>query len=247
MAKIGRPAVGQAPVIGVRLPIGWSRQINAIARETKTTRSKVARALIGAALAARKIKGDDGVVPIDMDVARRFVALWHYAGDVPTGKNTAFGWFIEGELYAVAVYGVGVFHNQHRFLARESELPVERGNVLELRRLCRVEPPRQGVQLSQFIAACHRILKKEHGIRFVVSFSDPARGHNGGIYRASNFKHYGQTRPDSHTVDDRGRLVQRTLIAQRARRLKLSMAEVREALGLREQRTGRKDRWIIAI
>jgi len=246
MAKRGRPAIGQAPMIGVRLPLGWNGQINSIARLTKQSRSKVVRALIGSALAVRKIKGGDGVALIDIDVARSFVALWHYAGDVPTGKNTAFGWFIDGELYAVAVYGVGVFHNQHRFLARLTGLPIERGNVLELRRLCRTEPPRKDRQLSQFIAGCHRILR-QHGVRFVVSFSDPAHGHSGGIYRAANFRYFGKTRPDSHTVDSKGRLVQRTLIAQRARRSKLSMAEVREALGLREQRTGRKDRWIIAI
>jgi hypothetical protein len=247
MAKIGRPAIGQAPVIGIRLPVGWSRQINSIARETHSTRSKVARSLIGAALAARKVKGGDGVVAIDMDVARTFVALWHYAGDVPTGKNTAFGWFIESELYAVAVYGVGVFHNQHQFLARESGLPVERGNVLELRRLCRIEPPRKDRQLSQFIAACHRILKKDHGVRFVVSFSDPARGHNGGIYRASNFKHFGQTRPETHTIAANGEMVARTLVHFRATRARQSLAEMREALGVRQQVTRPKDRWMIDL
>jgi hypothetical protein len=96
---------------------------------------------------------------------------------LPTGRNVCFGWFIETELYAVAVYGDGINQIQHRYLARLTGLPVKRGNLFELRRLFRSEPPRESFPLSQFIAGSHRILKRDHGIRFIVSFSDPA--HNG--------------------------------------------------------------------
>jgi hypothetical protein len=50
MAKIGRPATGHSPLISLRLPAAWLKQID----HMKGTRSQVARELIGSALAARK-------------------------------------------------------------------------------------------------------------------------------------------------------------------------------------------------
>lgn len=89
------------------------------------------------------------------------------------------------------------------------------GNLFELRHLCRSEPPREGFPFSKFIAGCHRILKRDHGIRFIVSFSDPA--HNGfkkrrrgvpyasgGIYAAANFKHLVKTDTERHVFDNKG-------------------------------------------
>ena len=42
------------------------------------------------------------------------------------------------------------------------------------------------------------------GVKFVVSFSDPANGHNGGIYKAANFKHLGKSNAEWHVVDKNG-------------------------------------------
>jgi hypothetical protein len=174
--KRGRPATGQAPAVSLRLPNGWIRQIDRTVRTTGKSRSIVARALIGAALASRKVKSvtATAVDEIDLETARHFTELWHYSGTIPKGRNIFFGWFVEGGLYAVANYGIGINQVQHKFLAHLTGLPVTRRNLFELKRLCRVDPAREGYQLSQFIATCHRILKRKHGIRFVVSFSDPA-------------------------------------------------------------------------
>ena len=257
-SKRGRPTTGQRPALSLRLPLGWSRQIARIGRETGHSNSKVARALIGSALAARKIGGSDGIEIVDTETARSFVELWHYSGILPTGRNVCFGWFIESELYAVAVYGDGINQIQHRYLAKVTGLPVKRSNLFELRRLCRSEPPREGSHLSQFIAGCHRILKRDHGIRFIVSFSDPA--HNGfkkrrrdvayasgGIYAAANFKHLGKTDGERHVVDSKGRLQHRRRPYHLARRGAVSIAEARALLRLKPQRTRRKDRWFLAL
>lgn len=250
-SKRGRPATGQRPALSLRLPLGWARQIARIGRETGHSPSKVARALIGASLAARKITGtDNGVQIIDSETARAFIELWHYSGVLPTGRNVCFGWFIEGELYGVAVYGDGVNQIQHDYLARVTGLPVERRNLFELRRLCRLEPARDGYQLSRFIAICHRILKRDHGIRFIVSFSDPAHNgfkgkrrksySSGGIYAAANFKHLGKTGTERHVKDSSGRLHHRRKVYH-ARRRGTDTPE------LRVQRTRGKDRWFLAL
>jgi hypothetical protein len=117
-SKRGRPATGERPALSLRLPLGWSRQIARIGRETGRSNSKVARALIGSALAVRKIGGSDGIEIVDTETVRSFVELWHYSGVLPTGRNVCFGWFIGSELYAIAVYGDGINQIQHRYLQR---------------------------------------------------------------------------------------------------------------------------------
>jgi hypothetical protein len=242
MAKRGRPATGQAPALSIRLPLGWLRQI-----ERMGDKSKVARVLIGSALAARKVHGADGVVPLDSETAKAFLELYHYTGVLPTGRNICFGWFVTGELYAVAAYGHGINQVQHSYLARVTGKPVTRRNLIELRRLARAEPARDGQQLSQFIAVCHRLLRRDHGIRFVVSFSDPAHRHNGGIYRASNFEHLGKTAAEPHVIDQRGRLRSRRMPYHHAKRNGITLAEARQQLGLRVRSTVRRDRWFLDL
>ncbi len=180
-------------------------------------------------------------------MARAFIELWHYAGALPTGKNITFGWFVTGELYAVACYGNGGNMDGGKFLAKLTGFPVTRTNLVELRRLCRSEPPRPDYPLSQFIAACHRLLKRDHGKRFVVSYSDPAHGHNGGIYKASNFRHLGRTGDGYHTADRKGQIVHRRRAYRLAKREGISTAAARKRLGLKVQRTMGRDRWLLDI
>jgi hypothetical protein len=152
-------------------------------------------------------------------------------------------------------------------------LPVARKNLFELKRLCRTEPARNGFPLSKFIAACHRSLKSKHGIRFVVSFSDPAHNRfkerrkgityeSGGIYAASNFQHLGKTNAEWHVSDSNGQKLHRRVAYRHKERVNaakygtdkkgwpasaMTMAEAREKLGLRRQRTLAKDRWFIDL
>jgi hypothetical protein len=186
------------------------------------------------------------IVRIDADVARAFVEQWHYSGTLPTGRNVCFGWFAEGELYAVAVYGDGANAGQSEFFARKTGKPVTNSNLIELRRLCRVEPSRPDHPLTRFMAICHRMLRR-NGKRFVVTYSDPAKGHTGGVYRAANFLHLGRSGGELHTVDGRGRQSHRLRAYRFGKRLGISTAEAREALGLRPQRTRGRDRWCIDL
>jgi hypothetical protein len=66
MAKRGRPATGKRPTIAFRVPVGWLTQIERIG-----DKSKVARALIGSALAARKVKGATDAVAVYGDGGAR--------------------------------------------------------------------------------------------------------------------------------------------------------------------------------
>jgi hypothetical protein len=246
MAKRGRPSTGQMEAMTIRLPAGWIRQLERLG--DGDTR-KALREVLGSALAVRNVTtGDDGIVEIDADTARAFCELWHYSGMLPTGRNICYGWFVGGELYAVAAYGVGINHGQPSYLAKATSKPVTTDNLIELRRLARAEPAKDGHPLSRFMAICHRLLRRDHGVRFVVTFSDPAHGHKGTLYRASNFQHLGKTiNAEAHVIDGRGRLRSRRMVRHHAKRKGITQAQARESLGLRIQRTVKRDRWFLDL
>jgi len=182
---------------------------------------------------------------IEHALAKTFIGRWHYSGRCPTGKNLFFGGYLDGELYCVADYGVGVNAYQAAYLARETGLPVTNAALLELKRLCRTEP-KQNWPLTSFLAACHRELKHS-GYRYIVSFSDPEHGHSGGIYRAANFAHIGQTNAEFHVVDKQGEKRHRRYPFRYARRNGVSLAQAREELGCVRVKTQPKDRWFLCI
>lgn len=186
------------------------------------------------------------LVEISSKEAKPFIEKWHYSKLVPAGKNIFYGWFISGELYAVADYGIGVNTYQASFLSRETKLKVENNNLLELKRLCRSEPKLEFMPLTKFISLCHKDLKKK-GYKYIVSFSDPEHNHSGGIYKASNFIHLGKTRPEIHFVDKDGGFVHRRIPRHYQKRNSVSFAEAVNILGLTRRTTAPKDRWFIKL
>jgi hypothetical protein len=187
----------------------------------------------------------DEVVGVHSSDLVDFVERWHYSHRMPTGKNICFGWYGAEGLYAAAVYGIGVNPYQAAYLERFG-IKVEAQALLELKRLCRVEPKDEGRPLTSFLSQCHKMLKAR-GCRVVVSFSDPAWGHNGGIYQAANFTHCGQTNGEWHTVDEHGVVRHRRFAFRFARRKGVSIEAAREQLGLKRVHTPPKDRWVIVL
>jgi hypothetical protein len=183
--------------------------------------------------------------------ASAFIQKWHYSCKCPTGKNIFFGWFsgcdiFTRELYAVADYGIGVNPYQAQSLSKLSGYNVTNETLLELKRLCRIEPKNIEIQLTQFIAGCHKILKS-NGFRFIVSFSDPAYNHNGGIYKAANFIHLGKTNPENHAIEQDGTVRHRRYYFRYARRKGITVAQARKELGLKLIKTLPKDRWFLPL
>ena len=186
------------------------------------------------------------VEPISLKTAKPFIEKWHYSGIVPTGRNIFFGCYDkDGYLYAVADYGIGVNPYQAPFLARESGWDITNDVLLELKRLCRIEP-KQDIPLTRFLSLCHKKLKKM-GYKFIVSFSDPEENHNGGIYKAANFTHMGKTNPEMHLLDENGKKRHRRYAYRYARRKGIHIAQAREELNLVRIKTSPKDRWLIRI
>lgn len=174
------------------------------------------------------------------------IEQYHYSAKVPTGKNLFFGWYDGDDLYAVADYGIGVNPFQASFLSRVTGCDVRNDNLLELKRLARIEPKRDSMPLTRFLSLAHKALKRK-GFEFVVSFSDPEHNHTGGIYKAANFVHYGYSNAEWHVVDKEGVKRHRRYAYRYAQRNGCTIAEARELLGLTRERSKPKDRWLISI
>jgi hypothetical protein len=187
------------------------------------------------------------VGPVGHHVAKTFVKRWHYSRMLPTGMNISLGWALtDGTLYTVAVYGIGVNPHQAAFLAKLTGEPIDNANLLELKRLCRIEPSQVEYPMSAFLSRCHKILRRM-GYNYIVAFSDPEQGHDGGVYKASNFTYLGKTNAEVHTVDTEGHKRHRRYPFRFARRNNITIGEARMQLDLTPITTLPKDRWFIRI
>jgi len=196
----------------------------------------------------RSLRSNFDVIEIDKKTAAPFIEKWHYSHIVPTGRNVFFGGYINEELYCVAVYGSGSNNNQHSYLARTTHKPVTEDNLMELRRLCRVgEKGTTEVPLTRFLKICHTILKREHKVSFVVSFSDPAYNHTGGIYKAANFQHLGKTNAEWRYVDEDGQIVHRRTMNHYSWRHSLTEVQMAQKLFKYEVKMPGKDRWFLEL
>jgi len=199
---------------------------------------------------------DTEVIYPEKEDAIEFIKRYHYSNRATMGKNIYFGWMVRNPkfpsfstikmLYAVANYGKGINPHQAKYLSRKTGFPVNDDNLLELKRLCRVDPRIDCYPLTAFLSRCHKLLRQK-GYRYIVAFSDPDAGHHGGIYRAANFTHLGQTNQEYHAVDQKGNLRHRRQYYRYARSRNLTMKQARDKLGLRMQKTSAKDRWFIRI
>ena len=178
------------------------------------------------------------IKPVDYHTAKAFIERWHYSKCIPKGQNRCYGLYANDSLYAIIVYGNGVNPYQARFLG------VDR--VVEIKRMCRSEPPLEGFPLSRFIALTLRFVQRDFppSPQCVVAFADPEHGHEGTVYKASGFARHGITNPEWHVVDKDGVKRHRRYAYRYSRRKGCSIAEARTALGLTREKTLPKIRWV---
>ncbi len=89
-------------------------------------------------------------------------------------------------LIGAMIYGaLGMANNWKKFVEAESK-------VVELKRLCCIDKTPKNTE-SYFIGKTLRWMKQNSDYDLVVSYADTYYGHEGIIYKASNFKHMGLT------------------------------------------------------
>ena len=83
-------------------------------------------------------------------------------------------------------------------------------DVIELRRLCCVDDTPKNTE-SFFIGASLRLLKKDWGGKTVVSYADTEYGHEGIVYKATNFEKVGMTKYDKVIIHEGKRYHDKTI------------------------------------
>lgn len=112
-----------------------------------------------------------------------FIESNHYSGSI-NGCIADYCYALhspDGVMKGAMFYGRMAMANQWKRFSDKPE------NVIELRRLCCVDDTPKNTE-SFFIGKSLRLLRKEWGSGVVVSYADKEYGHEGIIYKASNFK-----------------------------------------------------------
>lgn len=129
---------------------------------------------------------------------RGFVETYHYSGSINgVISDYCFALYRGDELVGAAIFGRMAMANQWRPYGDSAE------EVTELRRLCCIDDTPKNTE-SFFIGKALRWLKIHTKLKVVVSYSDAEYGHQGTIYRASNFEFVGSI-PGARVIMFEGR------------------------------------------
>lgn len=124
---------------------------------------------------------------VDRSVVKEFIEQWHYSKSINGVKSTyCFGLFDNDRLIGAMLFGDVGMANAWKKYAKNRE------DILELRRLCCIDNTPKNTE-SYFIGKCLKYLKKSTPIRYVISYADSNQGHEGVIYKATNFEYRGMT------------------------------------------------------
>jgi hypothetical protein len=124
------------------------------------------------------------VKPMPFFIAKQLVVREHYLHSFPGGTKLAFGAFVGTRLLGALTLGAGPA-NAYSLVA--SATP---DDCLTLTRLWLSDELPTNSE-SRLIAVVLRSLKKHSGLKFLVSYADPAQGHLGTIYQATNWIYIG--------------------------------------------------------
>jgi hypothetical protein len=142
------------------------------------------------------IKARDLVInPSNVSDVRAFIEENHYSKSINGVKITqCFAVSFENHLVGAVLFGQLSTTAWKKFGQTEKE-------VLELRRLVLIDECGKNSE-SRVIGSCIRWIKKNLlSVKIVVSYADPMYGHNGTIYKASNFTLIGKTPKDKGLID----------------------------------------------
>jgi hypothetical protein len=122
--------------------------------------------------------------PVPFTVARNLVVGHHYLHSMPGGTWFTFGVFLDSSLLGVMTLGAGPF------LVHQLVDGAQPDDCIVLTRLwLSDELPRNSE--SRVLGIVLRALRRDTKLKVVVAYSDPAAGHLGTIYQATNWVYTG--------------------------------------------------------
>lgn len=133
------------------------------------------------------LTGNYQVLPCSRAEIKDFIEANHYSESI-NGVMATYCFKLEhdGKLIGAMLYGGLGMANAWKKYAKTPE------DVIELRRLCLIDETPKNAE-SFFIGKTLRWLKQNTTIKTIVSYADPNYGHQGTIYKATNFQLLGKT------------------------------------------------------
>ena len=138
---------------------------------------------------------------VQLNVIRDFILKWHYSAYANVQAKQCFALFRKGQFDIPELVGACVYTRPAGAKAAKKYYPADPDKCLELRRLCCIDDTPKNTE-SFFIGYTLRWLRKNTEYKFIISYADAEQGHEGTIYKASNFKHVGMTQPGSRLLVD---------------------------------------------
>lgn len=125
------------------------------------------------------------VRPIPHSIAAQVVRDRHYLRSAPASPILSYGIFAKGRLEGVAIFTPGPI-NGYRLLK-----DARREDLLCLARLWLSDDlPRMGE--SRVLSVLARLVARQTSAKALLSYADPAAGHEGTIYRAAGWLYLGE-------------------------------------------------------
>ena len=153
-----------------------------------------------------------------------FIEKWHYSHNINgLMSDYCFKLLDNDKIIGGMIYGrIAMAGVWKKYAENEDEL-------IELRRLCCIDDTPKNTE-SYFIGNTLRWLKRNTDIKRVVSYADTTYGHNGTIYKASNFIHCGMTATGRVIIYKGKRFHDKTIRTKYKGKLKPFAVKIKEAL-----------------
>ena len=127
---------------------------------------------------------DLNIAPISQIDAKEILIPNHYLHSFPGGTKLSFGVYLDARLLGALTFGVGPY------LGYKLVKDASPDDVVTLTRLWLSDGLPKNSE-SHVIGIVLRSLRKETSLKFVLAYSDPAAGHVGTIYQATNWLYTG--------------------------------------------------------
>ena len=131
---------------------------------------------------------DFTVEPVPRSAIQKFIEKWHYSHSTNGVQHTQCFALFDG----LTMIGAMIYALPSMKSTAAKYNPINPDRCWELRRLCCIDDTPKNTE-SYFISQCLKWIKVNTDIEVIVSFADLEEGHEGIIYKASNFHLYGQT------------------------------------------------------
>jgi hypothetical protein len=127
-----------------------------------------------------QILADLFLKPIPFLIARKLLEQRHYLHSFPGGTMLAIGIFLNNRLLGAVTLGAGPFQGYSlvQGATRDDCVTLTRFWLSDLL---------PGNAESRVLALLLRMLRRHTSLKFVLAYADPAAGHRGTVYQASNW------------------------------------------------------------